>query len=153
MTARKQVIVYTDGACIGNPGPGGWAAILLCDGARKELTGGVRFTTNNRMELRATIEALRVLKFPCQVEIISDSRYVVDTASNLMRGWRANGDLWRELAPLLQLHSVRFTWVRGHEGIEENERCDMLAHAAALQDDLPSDVGYEQPATEPSLFD
>jgi ribonuclease HI len=86
MKARKRVIVYTDGACLGNPGPGGWAAVLLCGDVRREISGGVRQTTNNRMELRATVEALRALKYPCEVEVISDSRYVVDAGLAGQRG-------------------------------------------------------------------
>ncbi|MFQ3650524.1 MAG: ribonuclease HI [Gemmataceae bacterium] len=153
MDGRKRVIIFTDGACLGNPGPGGWAAVLLCDGHRRELVGSVRRTTNNRMELRAAIEALRVLKFPCEVELHSDSRYVVDTASNLMRGWRANGDLWRELAELVQRHRVRFVWVPGHAGVPENERCDLLSSSAALAGTDEIDLGYESPPQEPTLFD
>jgi ribonuclease HI len=153
MDERKRVIIYTDGACLGNPGPGGWAAVLLCEGHRRELVGSVRRTTNNRMELRAAIEALRALKKPCEVELHSDSRYVVDTASNLMRGWRANGDLWRELAPLLRTHRVRFVWVPGHAGLVENEYCDRLSSLAASATPDEIDAGYESPPQEPTLFD
>jgi ribonuclease HI len=153
MLGRKRVIIFTDGACLGNPGPGGWAAVLLCDGHRRELVGSVRRTTNNRMELRAALEALRILKFPCEVILHSDSRYLIDTASNLMRGWRANGDLWRELAVMLRKHCVHFVWVPGHTGLPENERCDLLSHAAALAGSEEVDQGYESAGAGPTLFD
>ncbi len=137
------VKIYTDGACSGNPGPGGYGAILLSRGHRKELSGGEPDTTNNRMELRACIEALRALKYPCEVELTSDSRYVVQGIEDgwAVR-WRRNGwmrdkktpaknaDLWQELLELCAVHRVRFLWVRGHDGHPENERADELAVAA-----------------------
>ena len=153
----KHVVIYTDGACVRNPGPGGWAAVLLCDGVRREIAGGRRRTTNNRMELLAAIEALRALKRPCTVTVHSDSTYVVDGAmKRLMQRWRAaasNLDLWRLLDEAAAPHAVTFRWMRGHAGQPENERCDALAEAAARAADLPADAGYESPAAEPSLFD
>lgn len=153
----KHVVIYTDGACVRNPGPGGWAAVLLCDGVRREIAGGCRRTTNNRMELLAAIEALRALKRPCRVTLHSDSTYVVNGATGrLMYRWRtqaANLDLWRLLDEAATGHAVSFQWVRGHAGDPENERCDELAEAAARGEGLPVDEGYENPATEPTLFD
>jgi ribonuclease HI len=134
------VRVFTDGACSGNPGPGGWGAILIYGGHRKELSGGEAATTNNRMELRACIEALRALKRPCEVELTTDSRYVVQGIEDgWAERWRRNGwmrdrktpaknaDLWGELLDLCREHRVRFVWVRGHDGHPENERADELA--------------------------
>ncbi|MBQ4370491.1 MAG: ribonuclease HI [Oscillospiraceae bacterium] len=138
----KNVTIYTDGACSGNPGPGGWGAILKYGRHEKELSGGEALTTNNRMELTAVITALEMLKEPCKVELYSDSRYVVD-AVNLgwIKAWRAKGwkrskneevknpDLWEKLLPLLEKHDVSFIWVKGHAETEYNNRCDELAVA------------------------
>jgi ribonuclease HI len=134
------VRVFTDGACSGNPGPGGWGAILIYGGHRKELSGGEPATTNNRMELRACIEALRALKRPCSVELTTDSRYVVQGIEDgWAERWKRNGwmrdkrtpaknaDLWGELLGLCEEHRVRLVWVRGHDGHPENERADELA--------------------------
>lgn len=140
----KKVKIYTDGACKGNPGSGGWGCILVYGKLEKELSGGEPSTTNNRMELSAAIFGLSMLKEPCEVELFSDSKYLVD-AVNLgwARSWRAKGwkkgdgkpalnvDLWERLLGLLELHKVSFVWVRGHNGHEYNERCDRLAVAAA----------------------
>ncbi len=136
----KQVTIYTDGACSGNPGPGGWGAILSYGGHEKELSGGQRETTNNRMELTAVIEALKALKEPCRVDLYSDSRYVIDALSKgwvwswQKNGWRKadkkpalNVDLWEELIPLVRLHTLEYHWVRGHNDNEKNERCDRMA--------------------------
>ena len=136
----KQVTIYTDGACSGNPGPGGWGAILSYGGHEKELSGGERETTNNRMELTAVISALKALKEPCQVALYSDSRYVIDALSKgWVYGWQKNGwkksdkkpalnvDLWEELLPLIRLHKMEYHWVRGHSDNEKNERCDRMA--------------------------
>ena len=136
----KKVEIFTDGACSGNPGPGGWGAILRCDGKEKEISGGEKETTNNRMELTAVIMALKALKYPCQVTVTTDSKYVCDA---VMKGWvyswQQNGwkkadkkpalnvDLWEQLLPLLSTHKVEFCWVKGHAGHPENERCDSLA--------------------------
>ena len=136
----KQVDIYTDGACSGNPGPGGWAAILKYGDAEKVLSGGEAQTTNNRMELQGVIHALQALKEPCIVELWSDSRYVVDAldkgwaASWRAKGWRKadkkpalNVDLWEILLPLAETHTIHCHWVRGHAENEYNNRCDALA--------------------------
>lgn len=137
----KKVCIYTDGACSGNPGPGGWAAILSCMGREKELSGGERETTNNRMELRAVIEALLALKEPCEVELWTDSQYIARAINEgwlagwKRRGWRRkegelkNPELWQRLDALLGEHKVTVNWLRGHDGQEQNERCDALAVA------------------------
>ncbi len=135
----KEVEIYTDGACRGNPGPGGWGAILVYNGQEKELSGGDPLTTNNRMELLAAISALEALKEPCAVTLTSDSKYLVDGVSlGWLDGWRARGwkkvknpELWQRLDELLHRHRVSFVWVRGHDGHPYNERCDRLATAAA----------------------
>ena len=137
---NNQVTIYTDGACSGNPGPGGWGAILCAGGHTKELCGGEPATTNNRMELTAVIEALSALKIPCEVTVITDSKYVVDAIQKgWAAGWKKNGwrrsnkepalnpDLWDKLLQLLTVHSVRFEWVKGHAGHPQNERCDAMA--------------------------
>jgi ribonuclease HI len=155
MTDLRQVVIYTDGACSGNPGPGGYGAVLLFNGNRKELSGGFRLTTNNRMEMLAAIEALRSLKDRCAVKLHSDSQYVVNAIQQgWAKRWRANGwmrnkkekavnpDLWAQLLDLCAQHQVEFVWVRGHSGNIENERCDVLAVAAAQQPNLPVDEGY-----------
>lgn len=154
---RKKVTIFTDGSCIGNPGPGGYGAILDYKGNRKELRNGFRWTTNNRMELLAAVESLAALKEPCDVVLYSDSEYVV-RAMNAgwphlwkERGWRRRGskiatnrDLWTKLLNLCDKHDVRFEWVKGHAGHPENERCDRLALAAAHLPDLLIDVEYER---------
>lgn len=136
----KQVTLYTDGACSGNPGPGGWGAILECEGHRKELCGGEANTTNNRMELTAVIEGLSALKFSCAVTLISDSKYVIDAITKRWvyswkaKGWRKadkspalNVDLWEKLLLQLERHEMSYVWVKGHAGHPENERCDEMA--------------------------
>ena len=136
----KHVDIYTDGACRGNPGKGGWGAILVYGGKEKELSGGEAVTTNNRMELSAAIEALSALKEPCEVTLTSDSKYLVDAiekgwaVSWREKGWRRadkspalNPDLWEKLLDLLEIHKVTFIWVKGHVGHPYNERCDKLA--------------------------
>ncbi|MBQ8926735.1 MAG: ribonuclease HI [Oscillospiraceae bacterium] len=138
----KEVEIFTDGACSGNPGPGGWGAVLRFGTAEKELSGGEHATTNNRMELTAVIEALSALKEPCRVTLTTDSQYVVNSVTKgwvyswQRRGWvkadkkpALNADLWERLLPLLERHEVEFIWVRGHAGHPENERCDRLAAA------------------------
>jgi len=139
----KKVTIYTDGACSGNPGPGGYGAILLYDTYRKEISGGDLDTTNNRMEIMGAIAALEALKTTCGVEVYTDSRYLADAIEQgwVVR-WKANGwrrnkresalnvDLWERLLPLLEKHQVRFFWVKGHAGHPENERCDYLARTA-----------------------
>lgn len=138
----KKVEIFTDGACSGNPGPGGWGSILRCNGIEKELSGGERDTTNNRMELTAVIEALKALKYPCEVTVTTDSKYVYESVTKgwvyswQKNGWRKadkkpalNPDLWGELLILLEKHNVTFNWVKGHNEHPENERCDRLAVA------------------------
>jgi ribonuclease HI len=141
---RKHVEIFTDGACKGNPGPGGWGAILRLGEHEKELSGGERATTNNRMELTATIRALTALKAPCDVTLHTDSRYVIDGITKWIFGWQKNGwrnaakqpvvneDLWRELIAASQPHTIKWQWVKGHAGHPENERADRLASAAAV---------------------
>lgn len=142
--AMKKVEIFTDGACKGNPGPGGWGAILRYGTAEKEISGGEKNTTNNRMEISAVLEALKCLKEPCEVTLYSDSQYVCN-ALNLgwAKKWKANNwmrnkkdpalnvDLWDELLSLYEKHRMNIIWVKGHAGHPENERCDRLAVAAA----------------------
>jgi len=155
MTDLKQVVIYTDGACSGNPGPGGYGVVMLFGDHRKELSGGFRKTTNNRMELLGAIEGLRALKDRCAVKLHTDSQYVVNAIEKGWAAkWKANGwmrnktdkavnpDLWEQLLQLCKQHKVEFIWVRGHSGNIENERCDQLAVAAAQQPNLPVDEGY-----------
>lgn len=155
--AEGQIVVYTDGGCSYNPGPGGYGAVILEGGRRRELSGGFRLTTNNRMELTACIQALKALAEPSRVLLFSDSKYVVD---GITKGWAArwkkngwmrtaaeraeNYDLWEELLGLCSRHKVEFVWVKGHAGTAGNECCDRLATAAAAGRDLPPDPGYEQ---------
>jgi ribonuclease HI len=135
----KLVTLYTDGACEGNPGPGGWAAVLKYNDHVKEISGGVPVSTNNRMELQAAVEALRSLREPCEVRLFTDSQYVRTGISEWLddwktRGWRTkdkkpvkNAELWRELDKQASRHSVHWCWVKGHAGDDMNERCDLLA--------------------------
>jgi ribonuclease HI len=146
----KTVTLYTDGACSGNPGPGGWAAILEWNGTEKELSGGAPSTTNNRMELTAVLSGLRVLKEPCRVALYSDSKYVIDALQKgwalswQKRGWikpdhkpALNADLWAALLPLLETHVLQYHWVRGHAENEKNNRCDRLAVAESRKFQAP----------------
>jgi ribonuclease HI len=140
MTANK-VIIHTDGACSGNPGPGGWGAILAYNGTRKELSGGEAETTNNRMELTGAIIALESIKRPCKVEMHVDSAYVKDGITKWIHGWKRNGwktadkkpvknvELWQRLDKALAAHDISWHWVKGHAGHAENERADELARA------------------------
>ena len=143
---EKHVEIFTDGACSGNPGPGGWGAILRYGAHEKELSGGEAMTTNNRMELTAVIAALSALKSPCRVTVTTDSRYVADAVGKgWVYGWQKKGwmrapgepaknvDLWKQLLPLLKTHQVEFRWVRGHQGHPENERCYRLAVAESAK--------------------
>ncbi len=136
----KSVDIFTDGACSGNPGPGGWGAVLRFAGKEKELSGGEKNTTNNRMELTAVIKALEALKEPCEVRLVTDSKYVADGLNKgWARSWQKNGwrkadkkpalnsDLWERLLTLTNIHGVTVEWVKGHAGHPENERCDHLA--------------------------
>lgn len=144
MEERKQVDIFTDGACSGNPGPGGWGAILRYGGHELELSGGAAETTNNRMELTAVIEALKKLKYPCKVTIYTDSKYVADAFLQgwiwnwIKKGWVKsdkkpvlNPELWQALLAQLRPHDYTFVWVKGHAGHPENERCDALATGQA----------------------
>jgi ribonuclease HI len=152
----KHVDIYTDGACIGNPGPGGYGTILDFRGQRKELSEGFRRTTNNRMELLAVIRGLEALKEPCAVTLCSDSLYVINGIDKgWAKKWRANGwrkadkapavnsDLWARLLELCELNIVKWTWVKGHNGHVENERCDVLANTAARTAATSIDGLYE----------
>ncbi len=140
----KQIDIFTDGACKGNPGPGGWGAILRFGPHEKEISGGAPETTNNRMELTALIEALAILKEPCRIRVTSDSRYLIDgMTKGWAKGWRAKGwrkadgkpalnpDLWERLLQLSEAHDLEYNWIKGHAGHPENERCDALAVAEA----------------------
>ena len=151
----KKVEIYTDGACSGNPGPGGYGAILKFGGSIKEISQGYRHTTNNRMEMRALIAALKTLKERCNLKIYSDSKYIVDAINNgWAKKWQANGwkrnkkemalnpDLWQELLHLLEGQDYVISWVRGHAGHFENERCDQLAVSACNSADLIDDQGF-----------
>ncbi len=155
MERIKQVTIYTDGACLGNPGPGGYGIVLLYEGHKRELSGGYQNTTNNRMEIMAAIAGLEALKEQCKVTLYSDSEYLVKAMSRgWARRWRANGwkrnkreralnpDLWERLLLLCEYHEVQFSWVKGHAGTSENTRCDELAMEAAQKPNLPRDEGY-----------
>jgi len=135
----KEVTIYTDGGCDGNPGPGGWAAILTCGNAVKEISGSILATTNNRMELTAGLEALKALKQPCRVRIFTDSQYLKKGITEFIHSWKRNGwkkgkikniDLWKALDEAVATHEVSWFWTRGHAGDEKNERCDVLAAEA-----------------------
>jgi ribonuclease HI len=153
----KNVNLFTDGACKHNPGPGGYGVVLLYDSHRKEMSGGYRRTTNNRMEIMAAIVGLEALKEPCQVTLTSDSQYLVNAiekgwaAKWQANGWKRNSkekainpDLWERLLDLCKTHKVKFQWVRGHAGHAENERCDELATEAAQGSNLDADEIYEK---------
>jgi ribonuclease HI len=143
--AAKRVVIHTDGACSGNPGPGGWGAVLEFNGHERELSGGAPQTTNNRMELTAAIEALRALKGRCLVELHTDSEYLRNGISKWIHGWKRNGwrtsgkkpvknaELWQALEALAALHDVKWHWVRGHAGHDLNERADELARKGMAQ--------------------
>ncbi len=149
----KRVFAYTDGACSGNPGPGGYGVVLKYNGTEKELSGGFLDTTNNRMEIMGAIVALETLKEPCDVTIVTDSQYLVNAIEKgWVRKWKSNNwmrnnrekalnpDLWERLLKAMMKHKVTFQWVRGHNGHPENERCDVLAVAAASSPELPRDI-------------
>jgi ribonuclease HI len=156
----KQVTIYTDGGCIGNPGPGGYGVVLMYGQKRREISGGFRRTTNNRMEIMVALAGLEALRYPCDVTIYTDSQYLADS---IMQGWAArwrergwmrnkkeaamNPDLWARLLDVCAVHEVRFAWVKGHAGNPENECCDRLSMLAARSKDLPADEGYENPQT------
>lgn len=141
----QKVTIHTDGGCLGNPGPGGWAAVLRCGAAVKEISGGTLATTNNRMELQAAIESLRLLKVPCEVELYTDSQYVRQGITQWLANWKKRGwqtlkkepvkneDLWRALDAAVQPHKIIWKWLKGHAGHADNERCDVLAGKAIAQ--------------------
>jgi ribonuclease HI len=149
-TPPQMVEIATDGACKGNPGPGGWGALLRFGGHEKELSGGEALTTNNRMELTAAIEALRVLTRPCKIRLSTDSKYVMDGLTRWIHGWRKNGwrtadkkpvknaELWQALFAETQKHEIEWVWVKGHAGHSDNERVDKLASDAALAASRPA---------------
>ncbi len=156
----KKITIYTDGACSPNPGAGGWGALLIYDKTKKELSGGFKFTTNNRMEILAVIESLKALKERCNVKLYTDSQYVYNSVTKgWAQNWRSNGwrkgkkkkekalnpDLWGQLLDLLDQHNVEMNWVRGHNDNPGNERCDELAVSARLKGNLPDDPGYPEP--------
>ena len=151
----KNIEIYTDGACSGNPGAGGYGIVMLYKNIRKELSKGYRLTTNNRMEMLAVIVALKSLKEPCNVTLYSDSKYVIDSiVKKWVYNWQKNDwkrnkkekasnvDLWEELLPLLEIHNVEFIWVKGHSNNVENERCDELARNAITNGKLEEDENY-----------
>lgn len=153
--AGDTIIIYTDGACTGNPGAGGYGAVIIDGDRRKELSAGYKLTTNNRMEMMGAIAALESLKSNSKVKLHSDSKYIVDAVvKGWAKKWQANGwrrnkkemaknpDLWQELLDLCKIHDVEFVWVKGHAGIPENERCDQLAVAAANGNNLITDTEY-----------
>ena len=143
MSSNKHVEIYTDGACSGNPGPGGWGALLRFNGVEKEMNGGEEETTNNRMELMAAIKALEAVKRPVPIRLVSDSTYLRDGITKWINGWRKNGwktanktpvanqDLWQRLDELNQSHDISWEWVKGHSGHPMNERCDDMARQEA----------------------
>jgi len=150
----KTVTIHTDGSCLGNPGPGGWACVLRFGAHARELAGGYSRTTNNRMELAAAIFALEALKEPCRVDLFTDSQYLRNAVEQgWLDGWKRNGwktaakkpvknrDLWERLDRQLQAHEIRFHWVKGHAGHSDNERCDLLARTQATLPGLPPDSG------------
>ncbi|MFI3246677.1 MAG: ribonuclease HI [Ferrimonas sp.] len=155
MSERKAVTLYTDGSCLGNPGPGGYGAVMLYRQHRKELQQGYALTTNNRMELLAAIIALETLIEPCDVTLHTDSQYMRQGITLWIHGWKRNGwqtkakaavknvDLWQRLDAVSQHHQIDWHWVKGHSGDPENERCDQLARAAASATNLPQDTGYQ----------
>lgn len=161
METRPKIYLYTDGAASGNPGPGGWGAVLKCGELRKEMSGGFALTTNNRMELLAVIRGLEAIRWDnAEVEVWSDSQYVVKAITEgwlenwIRKDWKKvkNPDLWQTFVPLYRAHRVTFHWLKGHAGHPENERCDRMAVAAYSQPDLPQDTGYTADNTESSLF-
>lgn len=152
----KRVIIHTDGACKGNPGPGAYGAVLVCGKHRKEISTGYRLTTNNRMELRAAIAALELLSEPCQVVLHSDSKYLVQAINEKwLDGWKRRGwttsdrkpvknqDLWQHLIVAISAHQIDWRWVKGHAGHAENERCDELANLAVARGPLLDDHGFK----------
>ena len=154
-----KVNIYTDGSSKGNPGPGGYAVVLIQNEHRKEISRGFRYTTNSRMELSAVVAGLEALKYPCRVDLYSDSKYVVDTINQgRLQSWQWNGwrktdnkpvlntDLWKRIVDLIRIYDVQFLWVKGHSGNINNDKCDWLATNAAKGNDLAIDFEYERVA-------
>lgn len=151
---QKHVEIFTDGSCLGNPGPGGYGVVLKYKGKSKELSQGYKLTTNNRMEMLATIVGLQSLKEPCNVTLTTDSQYVRQGITQWIHKWQKNNwktaskqavknvDLWQKLNEQQQRHTIEWNWVKGHSGHPENERCDELARQAAESDNLIEDTGY-----------
>lgn len=152
----KSVVIHTDGGCKGNPGPGGYGVVMVFGKHRRELAAGFRLTTNNRMELRAAIAALEILNEPCEVELHSDSKYLIDAINKKwIDGWQKknwvtstrqpvkNKDLWLRLLEVIKPHKIRWCWVKGHAGHKENERCDELANIAVKGPGLIEDCGFQ----------
>ena len=160
-TEKPRVTIYTDGSCLGNPGPGGWAALLKYGAHEKELAGAASHTTNNRMEMRAAIHALSALKQPCIVDLHTDSEYLKNGITGWLQQWMRNGwrtaakkpvknkDLWKKLLPLIEKHEVRWHWVKGHAGQRENERVDQLARDAAINDAKGAPADMEDSGSRP----
>jgi len=151
----KHVEIYTDGACSGNPGPGGYGAVIIYKNQRREISQGFKITTNNRMEILAVIEALKILNQPCNINLYSDSKYLIDAITKgWLDKWQKNNwhrnkkdlvlniDLWKELLNLLELHNINFIWVKGHNSNKENEHCDFLARQAIKSHNLKIDKNY-----------
>lgn len=151
----KEIEIYTDGSCLGNPGPGGYGATILYKSHRKELSQGYKLTTNNRMEMLATVKALQTLTEPCKVTLTTDSQYVRQGITQWMKNWKKNNwktaskqpvknvDIWKLIDSENQRHEIQWCWVKGHSGHPENERCDDLARNAAESNDLLIDEGYK----------
>ncbi len=163
--SMKKVLIYTDGSSRGNPGPGGYGSMLIYGENIKELKGGFKKTTNNRMELMAVITALEAIKEPCEVEVYSDSKYVIDAMEKgWIHSWRLKGwvksdkkpvkntDLWQRLYKAAQVHKMSWKWVKGHVGNKYNERCDYLATSAAKKKNLPEDLGFNVDAGSQDLL-
>ena len=150
----KKVHIYTDGSCLGNPGPGGYGVVIEYGQHRKELAAGYRLTTNNRMEMLAAIKALEVLNRSCDIILTTDSQYLRQGIQSWIHNWKKNGwrtsnrkpvknaDLWQQLDALCETHTIRWDWVKGHAGHPQNERCDELARAAAMGKELQEDTGF-----------
>jgi ribonuclease HI len=161
MDESKEVVMFTDGGCDPNPGPGGYGVVLKFGRHRKELSGGFRLTTNNRMELLAAIVGLEALQEPCRVKLHSDSKYLVNAMTRgwverwKAKGWRKkkNPDLWQRLLEQCEKHQLEFVWVKGHAGHPENERCDRLALQASKAKDLPRDEVYEHGLLQDAVED
>ena len=163
--SNNKITIYTDGACTGNPGPGGYGIVIRGLEGTQEMSGGFSLTTNNRMELLAAIEGLKAIKTPSEITLYSDSKYLVDAINKewvfrwQTNKWKRNKrekaenvDLWKQLLPELKKHKVRFIWVKGHAGAPSNERCNKLAVEASKEKNLPPDEGYGEKSKQKSMF-